>query len=92
MAQTEEGLRDLGLMELANVFREATALMTPFVDQMSPEHPPDELLQKAGLAERGREIDKKAWELQEASPDKSAIYAAWVRYAREHPEQVFGSR
>lgn len=44
-------------MELANVFREGTALMTPFVDQMSPEHPPDELLQKAGLAERGREID-----------------------------------
>lgn len=90
VAQTEEGLRDLGLTDLASVFREAAALMTPFIDQMSPEHLPDELLKNAGLDERGRDLDNKAWKLLEAGSDKSAIYAAWVRYAREHPEQVFG--
>lgn len=88
---TEEGLLELGLYELAAVFREGSTLMAPFVGQMSPDHPPDELLEKAGLAERGRELDDKASELSEAGPDQSAIYAAWIRYTREHPERVFAS-
>lgn len=90
VAQTEEGLVELGLDELAEVFREAKTLMMPFVDQMSPEHPPDELLENAGLASRGRELDDKAWDLRDVAPDKSAIYAAWAQYTRKHPEQVFG--
>ena len=89
VALTEEGLLELGLDELAGVFREASTLMAPFVDQMSPESPPDKLLEKAGLRERGDELDHKAAELSEVGPNQSAIYAAWVRYAREHPERVF---
>lgn len=91
VAQTEEGLVELGLGELASVFLEAATLMRPFVDQMSPEHTSDELLEKAGLAERGREIDRRAWDLRDSGTGNSAIYDAWVRYARKHPERVFGS-
>jgi hypothetical protein len=91
VAQTEEGLLELGLDELAGVFREAKALMAPFIDQMSPEQLPDELLEKAGLGEFGDTIDRKAWELHDIGSGKSAIYDAWVRYARSSPELVFGS-
>lgn len=89
--QTEEALLELNLNDLAGAFREATDLMRPFVDQMSPEHPPDEFLEKAGLTERGREIDRKAWNLSKSSTGDSAIYEAWIAYARKHPERVFGS-
>ncbi len=91
VTQTEEALLELDLNDLAGIFREAADLMRPFVDQMSPEHPPDELLEKAGLMERGREIDRKAWDLSKSSTGDSAIYEAWVAYVREHPERVFGS-
>jgi hypothetical protein len=90
VAQTEEGLRLLGLEQLAHVFSEAKTLMTPFIDQMSPEHPPEELLEKAGFGERGHQLDCKAWDLRDLGNRKSAIYDAWVRYAHKHPEQVFG--
>jgi hypothetical protein len=91
VTQTEEALLELHLLDLARLFREAADLMRPFVDQMSPEHPPDELLEKAGLMERGREIDHRAWDLSKSGTGDSAIYEAWVAYVREHPERVFGS-
>jgi len=91
VTQTEEALLELHLVDLARLFREAADLMRPFVDQMSPEHPPDELLEKAGLMERGREIDRRAWDLNKSGTGDSAIYEAWVAYVREHPERVFGS-
>jgi hypothetical protein len=90
VAQTEEGLAELGLGDLASVFHEAATLMLPFVDQKGPKQLPDQLLEKAGLAERGQEIDRKAWDLCDSRDGKSAIYDAWVRYTRSHPEQVFG--
>jgi hypothetical protein len=90
VTQTEQGLLELGLNDLAGVFRDAAELMRPFVDQMSPEHTSDELLENAGLTVRGKEIDRKAWELGKSGTGDSAIYDAWVRYAREHPERVFG--
>lgn len=91
VTQTNEALLELNLKDLAGVFREAADLMRPFVEQMSPDHPPDELLEKAGLAERGRELDRKAWDLSKSSTGDSAIYEAWAAYVREHPERVFGS-
>jgi hypothetical protein len=54
VAQTEEGLAELGLGDLASVFHEAATLMLPFVDQKGPKQLPDQLLEKAGLAERGK--------------------------------------
>ena len=50
---------------------------------------PCELLEKMDLRERGDEIDRSAWALDDLKPDKSVIYEAWVRYARQHPEHVF---
>lgn len=91
VTQTEEGLLELELNDLARIFHEAADLMRPFVDQMSPEHLPDELLEKAGLTARGREIDSKAWDLSKSSTGGSAIYEAWVAYVRKHPERVWGS-
>lgn len=91
VAQTEDGLLELGLAELALVFREAKVLMEPFIDQMSPEQTSEELLEKAGLGQRGYEIDCKAWDLRDVGTGKSAIYDAWVRYTRNNPELVFSS-
>ena len=91
VAQTEEGLLELGLEELASVFREAKTLMVPLIDQMSPEQLPEELLEKAGLREHRDQIDSEAWGLNDLGNGKSAIYDSWVRYTRKHPERVFGT-
>ena len=90
VAQTEEGLRELGLTELADVFSEAKTLMLPLIDQIGPELSPDEALARADLSERGKAVDHRAWDLGKTGADQSAIYDAWLRYARNHPERVFG--
>lgn len=91
-AQTEAGLLELGLDDLAAVFREARDLMTPLLAQWTPDDgTPYEILERKGLKERGDQIDERAWALKDAGPEKSAIYDAWVRYAREYPERVFGT-
>jgi hypothetical protein len=89
--ETEAGLRELGLSELAAIFCEARDLMTPIlVPRNNLEGDPTEILEKHGLTTRGDEIDRRAWELGEAKSGKSVICDAWVRYARSHPELVFG--
>ena len=93
VAQTEEGLTELGLNELASCFREAKELMVPLLATRKEEDgDPYEILESKGLREEGDKIDDRAWHLaslHEQNPRRSAIYAAWVRYAREHPERVF---
>jgi len=91
VAETENGLLELGLNELARVFREAKTLMEPFIDQLSPEQLPDEILETAGLGDLGDRINRKAWDLHDLGDGKSTIYDAWVRYARRSPELVFGT-
>lgn len=50
----------------------------------------DEILQRAGLERRAEELNLRASELGKLGSGKSAIYEAWVRYARQYPERVFG--
>jgi hypothetical protein len=91
VAQTEAGLRELGLHELADCFVEAKNLMTPLLAQRrEADGDPYEILERAGLKERADEIDQQADALDDLEPGESVIYNAWIRYARQHPDRVFG--
>lgn len=90
VAQTKEGLSELGLHELAACFREAKELMVPLLSQRKEEDgDPYEILEQRDLRHVGRALDKRAWALGGPGPGRSAIYEAWIRHAREHPERVF---
>ena len=93
VAQTEAGLRELGLNGLAEVFCEARDLVVPLISQLPDDAQIDlyEFLEEKGFKERGDELDKRAWEFDDPSHKKNGIYDAWVRYTREHPERVFGN-
>jgi hypothetical protein len=91
VAETESGLRELGLHELALCFVEAKELMLPLLAQRKEaDGDPYEILKRVGLKTRDDEVDRRAWALGNLGPDKSLIYDAWIRYARQHPERVFG--
>jgi hypothetical protein len=91
VAQTEAGLRELGLDELDDCFKEAKELMVPLLaSRTEADGDPYEILERAGLKARGQEIDERAWQLGNRRPNESAIYDAWIRYTRNHPERVFG--
>jgi hypothetical protein len=93
VAQTRAGLLELGLHGLATVFCEARDLMIPLLDQRTSAEATDpyELLEENDLGERGRDLDRRAWAIDDRGTGKSVIYDAWVRYARAHPAQVFGN-
>jgi hypothetical protein len=91
VAETEAGLRELGLLELASCFAEAKELMLPLLASHSgTDNDPNEILERAGLDARGDELDRCAWALDNLGPGKSVIYEAWIRYTRQHPERVLG--
>ena len=93
VAETEEGLQALGLEKLAGVFRLAKELMIPLIasrKRRRSTEDPYELLERAGMRERGDAIDRQAWALTDLGRGRSFIYEAWVRYARQNPERVFG--
>ncbi|HTF65745.1 MAG TPA: hypothetical protein VK638_23955 [Edaphobacter sp.] len=91
VAETETGLTELGLHELASCFREAKQVVVPLLSQRT-EADEDfyDFLERKGVRQRADELDQLAWGLGNVEPDKSAIYEAWVRYSRQHPERVFG--
>jgi hypothetical protein len=91
VVETEAGLRELGLHELASCFVEAKELMLPLLaDRAEADGDPYEILEQAGLSARADELDNRASVLGNLRSDKSAIYEAWIRYTRQHPERVFG--
>src|SRR4051794_27116010 len=91
VAETEAGLRELGLDELAKCFTEAKELMVPLLaHRTDADGDPYEILDRAGLRTRADRLDRRARALGSRNPKKSLIYEAWIRYAREHPERVFG--
>jgi hypothetical protein len=91
VAETESGLRELGLQELADCFVEAKKLMMPLLtERTEADGDPYEMLERAGLKNRGDDIDRRAWAIDNLGPGKSVIYEAWIRYTRQHPERVFG--
>ena len=90
VAETEAGLRELGLHELASCFMEAKELMVPLLaNRTELDGDPYEILEQTGLRTRGDELDQRAWELCDLGTKSSAIYEAWIRHTREHPERVF---
>jgi len=90
VAETEAGLHELGLHELALCFQEAKTLMLPLLaERTEADGDPDELLERKGLAEAADEINLRAWTLDDLGSGKSVIYEAWIKYARQHPERVF---
>jgi hypothetical protein len=92
VAETEAGLIELGLHELAECFRKAKELMQPLFSQRTEaDGDPDELLERMGLGKLADELNHRAWALDNLKPHKSVIYEAWIRYARQHPERVFGA-
>ncbi|HEX4308967.1 MAG TPA: hypothetical protein VHZ25_03010 [Acidobacteriaceae bacterium] len=92
VAQTEEGLTELGLNELASCFKEAKELMVPLLaGRTEEEGDPYEILERKGLRQLGRAIDQRAWDLDNLGRGESVIYNAWIRFARKRPERVFVS-
>lgn len=91
VAETEAGLRTLGMTDLAEWFHEAYQIVAPFL----PSEDVDAYLKwmnRDGRMKRIAELTRRATELDEESKVQgSAIYGAWVRYARQHPERVFPS-
>ncbi len=90
-AETEAGLSELGLHDLAKCFREAKKLMLRLLaDRAEGDGDPYEILDRAGLKARGEELDDRAAALGNLGPGKSVIYETWIRYARRYPDRVFG--
>jgi hypothetical protein len=91
--QTEAGLKELGLDELAQCFREAAELMLPLLARHADSDIDfTDLLESAEIKDHVQQLDDRAWELNGIiTQSDSAIYAAWVRYARAHPEHIFNS-
>ena len=90
VAETEAGLQELGLHELAMCFREAKELMVPLLAQRTEaDGDPNEIIEHEGLEKIADDINRRAWALDDLGPKKSVIYEAWIRYTRQHPESVF---
>lgn len=89
VSETEAGLLELGLHDLAKCFVEAKELMQPLLAKSTEaDGDPHEILERAELTHRPDELDRQASELGELGPGESAIYGAWVSYARQHPQRV----
>lgn len=89
--ETEAGLRELGLHDLAACFTEAKELMVPLLAHRTEgDGDPYQILKHAGSEERARKLDERAWKIDGPDPERSVIFEAWIRYARQHPERVFG--
>ena len=88
--ETEVALRELGLREIAEYFAEAQAIVNPLKPEIKSADDYYQCLESKGLMERINELTDKAAATQ-PSLDGSPIYAAWIKYARQHPENVFTS-
>jgi hypothetical protein len=88
--ETEAGLRELGLDEIADYFVEAQTIVNPLKSEIKAAKDYYECLESRGLMDRINELTDKASATQPKLSD-SPIYAAWAKYARVHPENVFAS-
>lgn len=88
--ETEAGLRELGLDQIADYFVEAHTIVNPLKSEIKEAKDYYECLESRGLTDRINELTDKASATQPKLGD-SPIYAAWTKYARMHPENVFAS-
>ena len=90
VAQTEAGLRELGLNDLALCFKEASELMLPLLaERTESDSDFSEFLESKGASDVADNLNRRAWDLDNLGPGKSLIYDAWIRYARKYPDRVF---
>jgi hypothetical protein len=91
VSETEAGLRELGLQELAVCFSEAKELMVPLlIGRTEADGDFNDIVERHGVEKAVEDIDGRAWALADIGPGRSVIYEAWIRYPRQHPESVFG--
>lgn len=83
--ETEAGLRELELADLANWFAEAFAIVSPLRSEITTGEQYYDCLVRHGQMHRIAELTQKA----QPVGNKSHIYDAWVNYARKYPERVF---
>jgi hypothetical protein len=88
--ETEAGLRELGLGEIADYFVEAQAIVSPLKPEIKEAGDYYDCLEDRGLMERIDELTDKA-SAKQPTLSGSPIHAAWATYARVHPEKVFGA-
>jgi len=90
--ETKRGLSDLGLGPIAALFCEAYEIVRPYWPEIRSSGDHVECLQREGQMDRIRELTREAAKIDQAGGERvsgSAIYAAWIRYARVHPKSVF---
>jgi hypothetical protein len=84
--ETELGLRELGLPEVADMFHEAYQLVRPhLVEIRRPGGDFYGVMARAGHMNRLDELTDQAL----TALGEKHIYRRWAVYAREHPERVF---
>jgi hypothetical protein len=86
--ETEAGLRELGLVEIAGYFVEAHGIMKPLMTEIKSPDDYYKCLESRGLMEKIEELTDKA-AARGTDGSGSPIYTAWTKYARAHPERVF---
>jgi hypothetical protein len=92
--ETEPGLRELQLGDIADWFVEAFNIVNPLRPEIKSGGDYYECLTRHGLMGRIDELTQKAEDKGSTCGTEvmgSPIYAAWVRYARQYPQNVFGS-
>ena len=86
--ETERGLRELGLPDVADMFREAYALIGPHLPEIRrPGGDYCAVIEQAGHTKR---IDELSSQARTVLGDQG-IYRRWAAYAREHPGRVFNA-
>lgn len=88
VCETESGLHELGLADLADHFAEAHAIVIPLKPEIKEPEDYYACLKDRGLMARIDELTDIASKMQ-PKLGGSRIYAAWVKYAREYPDKVF---
>jgi hypothetical protein len=86
--ETELGLRELGLPDVADIFREAYALVRPHLPEIRrPGGDYYAVIEQAGHSKRIDELTDQA----RAQLGGQGIYRQWAAYAKQHPDRVFNA-
>ena len=86
--ETELGLRELGLSDLADMFREAYSLVGPLLPEIrQPGGDYYRVIERAGHTKRIDELSSQAGTVL----GNQGVYRRWAAYAREHPDRVFSA-
>ena len=87
--ETERGLREWGLSDLAVMFHEAYELVRPHLPEIRrPGGDYYAVLEQAGHTRRIDELSSHA----RTALGNQGIYRCWAAYAREHPDRVFNAK